>query len=198
MKKERGSALIVVILVVLVLTMVGIAGLLFMNVEDRLSGNDQQQKASLYAAESGMRFGEKLILNVSGSSGIDALLNYSGAVPKLSPPGGGYQAVILTNGATTLYDVPLPSTGATGALHYSLYVRNNADDPSTAPSPTIDGDKKVNLISVGEFSDPTGRTIRSVTEEQISIGVNGGGSKNGYGKDLNAGGSNAVGVSVSG
>ena len=41
MNSERGSALIIVVLVVFVLTMVGIASVMFMTMEDRLSGNDK-------------------------------------------------------------------------------------------------------------------------------------------------------------
>ena len=61
MRHEKGSALITIVLVVFVLTMVGIAGVLYMTVEDRISGNDQILKGALYAAENGLRRGERII-----------------------------------------------------------------------------------------------------------------------------------------
>ena len=194
--RETGSALITVILVVFVLTMVGIAGLLYMTVEDRLSSNDQQQKAALYAAESGLRRGEKEIVDQATANAaiLSIMLSYtSGSVPALNPPGGGYNATILkasyASGGVELANVTLPASSG-GSLTYSLYVRNNGDD--TSGSATVDGDKRINVISVGVFRGPTGRTFRSVLEEQMFTG--GAGGFGGLQVDANGGGTGSAGI----
>ena len=67
MRNQKGSALITVVLVVFVLTMVGIAALFFMSTEDRISGTDRLQKAAFYAAETGMRWGERSVITQSAA-----------------------------------------------------------------------------------------------------------------------------------
>jgi len=189
MNAEKGSALITIVLVVFVLTMVGIAGVLYMTMEDRLSGNDKLQQAALYAAETGLRTGETAIKDVGsgGSESLTTLLSATGST--LSPPGGGYTAVSLGTG---YYEVPitLPS-GAPGGANYSLYVRNNQDDPSPG-SATHDTDQKINIIAVGTVSDLSGRGISKILEEQMFIGGAGGGER--LMKAGNIGGTGAAGI----
>lgn len=178
--RESGSALITVILVVFVLTMVGVAGLLYMSVEDRLSSNDEQQKAALYAAECGLRRGE-LELNDQASSDpsiLTTMISYtSGMTPALTLPDAGYSATILRTayggGGVELADVALPHNVG-GTLTYSLYVRNNKED--TSGSAVVDGDKRINIVSVGIFRTPgpKGRTFRKILEEQVFAGGAGG------------------------
>ena len=59
--KPRGSALVSVILVLLVLTIVGVGIAYFTSMEDRLSGNTRIAKAGFYAADAGLRRGEALL-----------------------------------------------------------------------------------------------------------------------------------------
>ncbi len=177
--KERGSALITVVLVVLVLTMVGIAGALFMQVEDRVSKNDELQQAGLYAAEAGLRVGEKLVYDaaVSNSDSLNTMLAHiSTTVPDLQPPGEGYTAVVLADPTSGVeyanVVIPVPS-GIVARATYTLYVRNNMDD--VTHSATVDGDSKVNLIAVGEVQDSSGRrVVEKIVEEQMDAGGAGG------------------------
>ena len=60
----RGSALVSVILVLLVLTIVGVGIAYFTSMEDRLSGNTRIAKAGFYAADAGLRRGEALLNEV--------------------------------------------------------------------------------------------------------------------------------------
>lgn len=60
--REKGSALITVILVVLVLTMVGLAALFFMTTEERIAQVTRLEKAAFYAAEVGLRRAENVVL----------------------------------------------------------------------------------------------------------------------------------------
>src|SRR5712671_986427 len=95
LRRRRGSALMLSILVVLVLTVIGIGIAYFTQVEDKISGNNRLAMSGFYAAESGLRAGEALISNAltdaSNPQTFNSLLN-TGATPTLSPPGGGYTA----------------------------------------------------------------------------------------------------------
>lgn len=196
MRSEKGSALITIILVVLVLTMVGIAGVLYMTMEDKLSGNDKITQAALYAAENGLRVGEKVIYDAAltnSSAVINTLLNPTAPpCPNLSPPGGGYAAVPLVIGTTTYYQVSIPlPPGVPGIAQYSIYVRNNEDDPAPG-SATVDNDKKINMVVVSTVTAPSGRGITKILEEQMFTG--GAGGMGGLQKGVNAGGTGAQGV----
>lgn len=189
---KRGSALITVILMLLVLTVVGVGVAYLTQVEDRITGNDRYLKSAFYAAETGLRVGETVILSTIANPsqmGVE-LLAKSGfggpngnTTPNLVLPGGGRNGRVLSLGgveyspavSTTCCSVaPITLTGvpdgqATQA-RFTLYVRNNADDPTG--SETADSDGKVNLISVGQVlvgvTTPVPVAITKILEEQIS------------------------------
>lgn len=187
MHKERGSALVIIILVVFVLTMVGIAGVLFMTMEDRLSGNDKLTKEALYAAEIGLRAGESVVKTqcASGSDGITAMLTGS---TTYQPPGTGYLAY---SAGTAYQNVVIAAPGAKETVTYSIFVRNNIDD-TAGSSATQDEDSKINIVTLATVSDPSGRGITKILEEQMFVGGAGGG------KDLqlqgNTGATGAAGI----
>jgi hypothetical protein len=205
-RRDRGSALAMVILVILVLTIVGIAIAYFTQIEDRLSGNVRIQKASLYAADSGLRQGEAVLGAMANASiSLSAVLNYTGAQPPLSLPGsptppwgGAWNAVLLDT--TALTGIPanfqaaflnqavtgVPA-GAPDQISYSLYVRNNLEDiTGTAIS---DGDNIINLIAIGQVQVGSA-TFTKIIEEQVLVVS--GGVKAGSQKDVNEGGTNAT------
>jgi type IV pilus assembly protein PilX len=62
---QRGIALITVILLLLVLTVLGIAASMLMTQEDRTSARQNLQRAAFYAAEAGLRRGEANLLALS-------------------------------------------------------------------------------------------------------------------------------------
>jgi hypothetical protein len=188
MKREKGSALITVILVVLVLTMVGIAGLFFMTTEDRISGVDKMQKVALYGAESGLRVGE----NIVTQGNLAAMLTYGQtAYNTYLPPGGGYRAVVLTNSSIPAHTdlalqisdpsnggISVPATECRGiqvpnyegfTCTYSVYIRNNSDDPAGA---TTDSDRYANIVAVGTVATAVGQVVQKVLEEQYYWGSN--------------------------
>jgi len=188
MNSERGSALIIVVLVVFVLTMVGIASVMFMTMEDRLSGNDKLTKESLYAAEIGLRAGEHQVgaLCSTGSPAITALFT---GTTTYQPPGTGYLAYSLGTSYQNVV-VPVP-TGSNVNATYSIYVRNNMDD-TAGSSATTDQDSKINIVTVATVSDFTGRGITKVLEEQMLVGGAGGGEN--LEKNANEGGTGAAGI----
>lgn len=166
-RARRGSALILTILVVLVLTIIGLGVAYFTQVEDKMSGNDRTSKAGFYASESGLRAGEILIS--AAVSDPSAPLNFNGLLSSgaatLTPPGGGLTAVALKIGSTTYTNILVDSTDARKGT-YSLYIRNNAEDRApTAVRATTDTDNRVNLISVGTVPGGVTKWI----EEQIDL-----------------------------
>jgi hypothetical protein len=192
-RTTRGSALITVVLVVLILTIIGIGIAYFTSVEDRMSGNTRIQKAAFYAADSGLRKGEALISGVVGNNiSMGALLTYDGSVPALKVPGGGYDAVILrcadVTGAKTVQDFNDIAISLAGSVvdkaFYSLYIRNNVED--IAGSATVDGDSVINLVSVGKIRFSNGNEMTQILEEQLVVSSTG--TDTGSQKGANSGG----------
>ncbi|MFB3850969.1 MAG: PilX N-terminal domain-containing pilus assembly protein [Acidobacteriota bacterium] len=213
---EKGSALITIILVVLVLTMVGVASLFFMTTEERITNAARMEKAAFYAAETGLRIGEESIrrqFEANGNFLNLALQTPQTTINMLEVPGGGYDAIILTDPMYLEHnddalaiidpaspDIAVPATFLRGIrvnpnsepiATCSVYVRNNEDDPTL--NPFVNGDNKINIVSVGIVVTPMGQQVRKVLEEQIAPGV-GGGIGSGM-KGLNLSGTGSVGVS---
>jgi hypothetical protein len=158
---SRGAALISVLLVILLLTVIGLGVAYFTQVEDRLAGNDRTAKTSFYAAEAGLKVGEKWINDGFQAAGnylyLGRLVNTSNA--SYTPPGGGQPAYLLkiTNiTAPSFLDMSVvdndPDQGT-----FTLYVRHDAySDAATT----------VNLVSVGK--NHLNGYVR-VLEEQLTI-----------------------------
>jgi hypothetical protein len=204
--KERGSALVSVILVLLVLTIVGVGIAYFTSMEDRLSGNTRITKAGFYAADAGLRRAEAVLSGLSDLSGGCAPVSLTqilstGSAPALAVPGGGYAAIPLD--LTTLstgvclgplgiaqqqfLNVPVPVDAGTPVVDratYSLYVRNNMDDASG--SATVDNDGIINVVAVGTVTLTAGTTLTRILEEQLLLTT--GGAFGSSQKNLNAGG----------
>ncbi|HVO52378.1 MAG TPA: PilX N-terminal domain-containing pilus assembly protein [Thermoanaerobaculia bacterium] len=207
--QERGSALVSVILVLLVLTIVGVGIAYFTQMEDRLSGNTRISKAAFYAADAGLRRAELALSDTAGTKSSCAPITLTqilstGAVPVLNVPGGGYTAIPLNlttfNGVDSggnpclaltdqiqFLNIPVPvlvTTPVVDRATYSIYVRNNVDDPSG--SPTTDSDSIANIVSVGTVQLVAGTSITRILEEQVLL--TSGGSFGSSQKNLNAGG----------
>lgn len=179
---SRGSALVTVILVILILTVVGLGVAYFAQMEEGLSGNARLMRAALYIAEVGLRKGESVISVsiVGGSISLTTILTCGGCSPPLNVPGGGPQGIILM--ATDPEDgvrkeflnIPVPVPAGVGVFDrgtYSLYVRNNPEDPAGAIN---DSDNIVLLISVGQVRGAGGRVFTKIVEEQLLTGTFGG------------------------
>ena len=182
MNRERGSALIIVILVILVLTMVGLAGILYMSVESKISGNDILQKEALYAAEAGLRVGER-VLSFVRVADLSTLITrtstlstpgVSPQVPQMPAPYdinhlGTYLTQNGINGGPELAYQELDYTTRGNRAFFSLYIRNNSTDPA---GPLIDGDARVHLISVGWLEDGNGTVLMTkIVAEELASGV---------------------------
>ena len=203
MKKEMGSALITVILVILVLTMVGIAGMLFMTVEDMISQNDLLQKEAFYAAESGLRIAEDIVFRRGRSDlTMELAYNYDGstvrytstASPNPVPPSlgwptpgnkddygsapmllGTYVVDQTSTGDHVMRNIPIPLSSNTSGRYafYTLFLRNNHEDPGGGA--VADSDGKINILSYGWIQDnpvPGASGARILYEKIVEEGMN--------------------------
>lgn len=171
--KRRGTALVMAILVVLVLTLVGVGLAFLTETEDAISGNARLSREAFYAAETGLRRGETLMGQILADQiAATTLLSTSGPI---TVPGGGFQAVPLVYNGSYANIVLAQSAGSSDASAYSLYVRNNLEDKEGA---TADGDNVLNLVVVGSAvtldTSTTPPTITRVLatrilEEQFSL-----------------------------
>ncbi len=195
--KERGSALITVILVVLVLTMVGLASLFYMTTEERISSVARLEKAAFYAAEVGLRRAERSLTNqaTQDSDIISTLLAYETPMNNQwsilhVPPSGGttHQTAIpftdtidpdLQNPredlAVKLIDpdnAGVPITEMRGILvddqgYITTYSVYVRNDGDESDE-IIDSNNRISLLSVGLLVTPTGQIVRKILEEDIA------------------------------
>lgn len=182
-RSTRGGALIIALLVVLVLSIVGLGIAYFTQLEDQTSGNIRLVKTAFYSAETGLRTGEHQ-LTIANSSGISAadLISYTGE-PSIPLPGGGFEGVPLFVNGVKFLRVLLPAAaGTTDVAVFSLYVRNNVEDPGNSKTPRTDEDATLNLIAIGQvFSNAgtaaapsPGRLLATkILEEQIVLATPG-------------------------
>jgi hypothetical protein len=195
--RTRGSALLIVVLAIMVLTIVGVGLAYFSSVEDRISGNDKLQKEGFYAAETGLRVGEQLLNggSLANPTLVSNLLQYTPAAPPtngspstLDLHDGGYVAVLLKVG-TEYRDKAVSFSGTTNDHpFYTLYVRNDKEDQGAGVDATHDGNKVINIISVGYVDLGNGKRITKIIEEQVTSVDSGTGS--GFEKGANEGGTN--------
>jgi hypothetical protein len=230
---ERGIALIMVILLLLVLTALGITATMLMTQEDRISARQETQKAAFYAADAGLRKGEAILNNVPyTNTNLTAFLahtsvaNTAAVTPTIPQPPGPWDnahlgTYLTTNvgAGTELANQEVTEVATGGApfdrvrAYYSLYVRNNPDDPiynqvSPGPTPTpapgppvpvnLNLDTRLRLVSVGFLTDwkgvdPTTGAANvlavKILEEELNWGGQGGGNPNQI--DVNAGATNS-------
>lgn len=178
---QRGVALVTVVLLLLVLTVLGVVATYLMTQEDRLSSRQELSKEAFYAAEAGLRHGERILGDV-GMPSAQQITNWlqepstvpcpatSPALPVHPPVGRDPSNWTTARLGTYLRDggleianreVPLavPSgVAANRRVFYSLYIRNNPEDAGnlTDPVTNVAPDLRVRLVSVGFVTDGTG------------------------------------------
>ncbi len=149
--------------------------------ENETAQTEGNVRAAFYAAEAGLRAGEILL------QGRDLAVLLTPTIPVTVPtamqlvtlPGGGYKAVPLVTSGAAAYLVPVPSRGGPETV-YSLYIRNNDEDPA---GQSADSDNVVNLVSFGYVRKGNGQLIATkILEEQlkvVQVGAEFGGQKGG-------------------
>lgn len=178
--RQRGIALVSVIIVLLILTVLGITAALMMTQEDRTARQMELQKAAFYVAEAGLRHGEQVLRSVTYSNiTLNLLLNHpsstetpaaSPKVPQQPPPWTAARlGCYLTSepgGGVELSNVEVTGDfGLSGKdrAFYSLYVRNNEDDIGGGAA---NSDSLIRLVAVGWIADARGRVLAAKTLEE--------------------------------
>lgn len=198
--RRRGSAMVLALIVILVLSVIGVGVAYMSSTEDRISGNVKLEKEGFYAAETGLRAAEAALSAGALRSTVEVgkLLNPTGLPSATTnsspntfvPPGGGYtaQLLMLPGAANQFRDKAVEVSGSRDQVRYSLYVRNDREDPSG--SATVDSNQTVNIIAVGFVTLPDSggglgkRAITKILEEQLvakNVGTEGGSQKGGNG-----------------
>lgn len=192
---QKGSALLLVVVVLLVLSGLGMAMLALTDSNRESVAWNDHVKDALYAAEIGLRVGEG-VLTAAGSTSADAVLQHIAqaqtpvidpAVPTFPQMPGDYTntnlGTYLTAGGVELANqaVQIPGSPSGRPLpdaFYSLYVRNDPADISVADNDLStnaneDNDFRVNLIAVAWVSRG-GRVlaVKILEEEFAWNGVN--------------------------
>ncbi len=209
-RTERGVALVMVILILLVLTALGITATMLMTQEDRISARQEQQKAAFYAAEAGLRRGERVLITIPDNS-FSKLTDFLVHAPRaktvaapdpipVQPPDWsirhlGTYLTDLGAGGNELANQEVTQLSGTVTMdrvraYYSLYVRNNPEDPG---GPTTNTDALLRLVSVGFLTDANGVDANGnanvlavkILEEEYNFW--GGGTSPSAQKELNAG-----------
>ena len=116
-RSQRGAVLIVALVLLLVLTVLGTAGIQDTTMEERMAGNFRDHSAAMQAAETALRVGELdlgtstsfsgLSFDASGSSGFyDVELSTHSIVPKDASNWATVLSTVLDKANTLLNDDP--------------------------------------------------------------------------------------------
>ncbi len=93
-RKERGSVLVITMLILVLTTLIGISAMTSSNIEIQIAQNEKRHKTVFYAADAGIQVGRAVLndLKAADSGNWDNLLS-------------GNQIIAQLDGATTLDQV---------------------------------------------------------------------------------------------
>lgn len=149
-KRERGSLLVVVIIVLFCLTLLGYATMQLVGTDNEVAGKYRRSQNALYLAQAGVAWGMDLLrgppYNVT-----DETENFSDVLAALSD-------ALVTDDASPLRGYfLLPGSPVTfGDGSYSVGVR---DDLEPDGDPTSDTNSRIHLLAVGVGADQSRRAI---------------------------------------
>ena len=152
---DRGSVLIIALLVLVLLTIIGISATNTTTTDIQIASNEKVHSMAFYAADAGIEVGRALLndLKTADSGNWDNLL----AV-------GGAQLVGQDAGVETLDDMIADNTVGVSRASFTLQVRDNDDLDGIL---TVDTDNVILLISTGEYE----LTPTNVAQVQIETQV---------------------------
>jgi type IV pilus assembly protein PilX len=85
LRKQRGAALVVALILLVVATLIGLASSRDTVLQERMSSNSYDRSLAFQRAEAALRFGEERILNetwqITGLGGVDCSATACGVVP---------------------------------------------------------------------------------------------------------------------
>ena len=206
---ERGSALILVLIISTVLLLIGLAVSFVATAEIRVASLDRDHKAARYVAELGVKQAEAALFESWATQQWDDDLDNTGGLGRPAQEDGADQVPLSLNDDSldrnglivyrwsqtnpgqvnsALYRVPVNIRGGNNA-RYTVWVRNNQDDYSGSISEDLDS--MVDIIALGEVLDISGGVrARAFLGETIS--PSGSGARNYDQKGLGAGGASTI------
>ena len=170
-RQDTGSALVMAVFVLALISGMGIALLFMSTTEVRSSHADLRSKQVYYLAEAGMEAGRATLLILNGSGPFsDDLTTYAGVNATLDFDPNALQATYDTDGNVTGLtgygdDVPLIDTTVFGDGWYAAFMTNDAVN-GTSPTDTND---RVMITGVGLDSENSLEIVQAVITREILI-----------------------------
>lgn len=149
-KSQRGSVLLIVIVLLFCLTLLGYATMQIVGTDNEVAGNFRRSASALYLAQSGVAWGMDVL--AGEPFGVD------GDTADFSTVLQTVQANLVSeegNGLNNFYQLP-NSPVAFGDGQYFVGIK---DDPDANPDPLVDTNQRILMRAVGKGSDQTQRVI---------------------------------------
>lgn len=173
-RNERGSALVMAVFVLVLLTAMG-AALLFVSEGEMKTGQvDLRSKAVFYVSEAGLEDGRETlrVVNLSGATAAlrgsfnDELASAAGPNAVIDFDPATLQPVFDANGDVTGYsgygdDVPLKSMTAFGQGRYAAFLTNDAVDGGAS---LTDSNDRVMITAIGAGPHYSSETVQAIVE----------------------------------
>lgn len=169
--QETGSAFVMAVFVMALLSGMGIALLFLSSNEVKMSQADMRSKQVFYLAEAGMEAGRATLLILNGSGSFsDDLTTYAGPDGVLDFDPDAVQATYDTDGNVTGLtgygdDVPLIDTTAFGGGWYAAFLTNDVINGTA----TGDTNNRVTLTGVGLDSENSVEVVQSIIKRVVII-----------------------------
>jgi hypothetical protein len=166
---QRGSALVVAVMVIAVLTALGLALHFQGQAELQMSSADSKSKQTFFLAESGIEAGRQALFNTNGTGPFgDDLLTAAGGDTNINFDPTTVEAVYDSDGTVSSFtgygdDQPLIDITALGDGWYAAFLTNDAANTGGVTSMTDDNDR-VMITGVGAGRDGAIRIAEAIIE----------------------------------
>ncbi len=170
-RQETGSALVMAIFVLALLSGMGVALLFLSTNEVKMSQADTRSKQVFYLAEAGMEAGRATLLILNGAGSFsDDLATYAGPDGVLDFDPDAVQATYDTDGNVTGLtgygdDVPLIDATAFGGGWYAAFLTNDVINGTA----TGDTNNRVVLTGVGLDSENSVEVVQAIINRKVII-----------------------------
>lgn len=170
-RQETGSALVMAIFVLALLSSMGVALLFLSTNEVKMSRADTRSKQVFYLAEAGMEAGRAQLLILNGATSFsDDLATYAGANGVLDFDTNAVQATYDTDGNVTGLtgygdDVPLIGATAFAGGWYAAFLTNDAINGTS----TNDTNNRVMMTGIGLDSENSFEIVQAVITRKVII-----------------------------
>jgi len=181
--KQKGAALAVSLIILLIMTIIGLQGISSTTLEERMSRNYRDSQLSFQAAESALRDGEALVeatlfnMDDYSSTCANGLCFYSSAEGECpaetpEPPPWWDSANILNNSANhKVYSGTIADVIAQPRyiIEFRCYVQADPDAPapSTTPGSNSEWAEMYRITALGFGASDTSRTMLQSTYKKL-------------------------------